>query len=69
MADTDIADAALIETVRSEMGSLRGHLFGAVELMGMWPKQEEAFKGMIRGFTYDAQRHLEARLRRAGRRS
>jgi len=53
-----------IVAVRDEFNTLRGHLFEAVEVMGMWPKQEDAFKGMIRGFTYEAQRSIEAKLRK-----
>jgi hypothetical protein len=48
------------------MNRLRGHLFEAAEATGMPNRQEQAFKGLIREFTYAAQSNLEAALRRNG---
>lgn len=55
-----------IKQVRDDMNRLRGRLFGAVEATGMPEKQEDAFKGLIRQMTYDAQANLEGILRRNG---
>jgi len=61
-----VASSAEIQALRDEMNRLRGHLFGAVEATGMATKQEAAFKGLIREFTYAAQTNLEAAMRRNG---
>ena len=54
-----------IGVVREEMNALRGHLFESVEAVGLPHTQEDAFKGLIRTFTYTAQTGIEARLRRS----
>jgi hypothetical protein len=54
-----------IQMVREEMNALRGHLFESVEAVGMPETQENAFKGLIRTFTYTAQTNIEAKLRRS----
>jgi hypothetical protein len=51
--------------VREEMNALRGHLFESVEAIGLQETQENAFKGLIRTFTYSAQTSIEAMLRRS----
>lgn len=55
-----------IKEVRDDMNRLRGRLFGAVEATGMEEKQANAFKGLIRQMTYDAQANLESTLRQNG---
>ena len=52
-----------IKSVRDEMNRVRGHLFGAIEAVGLPERQENAIKGLIRTLTYDAQANLEAVLR------
>jgi len=57
---------AAIKEVREDMNRLRGRLFGAIEATGMPTKQENAFKGLVRQLTYDAQANLEGILRKNG---
>jgi hypothetical protein len=55
-----------VEQVRIEMNRGRGRLFEVIELAGLAPKQEDAFKGLVRKTTYDLQASLEAILRKEG---
>lgn len=62
-----MSEESLIKEVRDDMNRMRGLLFGAVESIGLPTKQENAFKGVVRTLTYDAQSHLEATIRNNGR--
>jgi hypothetical protein len=52
-----------VTALRQHMDRLRGRLFQTVEAVGLDPKQERAFKGLIRHLTYDAQADLEQKLK------
>ena len=53
-----------IQVARDQFSRLRRNLFEMVEAAGMSPRQERAWKGVIRTTTYDAQANVEGALRR-----
>jgi hypothetical protein len=56
------ADEA-VQQMRRDMDRLRGRLFQLCEATNLSDRQVEAFKGLIRQHSYDAQSTLEALLR------
>lgn len=45
------------------MDQIRGRLFMAIEAVGLPKSQENAFKGIVRTFSYESQARLESILR------
>ena len=52
-----------IGVVRDEFSRLRRNLFEMIEAAGMPPRQERAWKGVVRTMTYDAQATVEGAVR------
>jgi hypothetical protein len=62
--EADLRITIAVQELRDGMNRLRGNLFGAVEVLGLPVKRENAIKGLVRTLTYDAQANIEAALRR-----
>jgi hypothetical protein len=52
-----------ITEIRESFNRLRGRLFETIECAGLPKTQEDAFKGLVRKTSYDAQADLESILR------
>lgn len=52
-----------VRELRDGMNTLRGRLFGAIEVTGMPEGQQVAMKRLVRTITYDLQATVESALR------
>lgn len=64
MSATNGTRARAVGEIRDSFNRMRGQLFMSIEAVGLPDRQEDAFKGLVRQMTYQAQADLEAIIRR-----